>query len=563
MAAQQISQLRDVTGCGDVDVLTFLLTATQHNVAQAVEMWLDNGENADDIRRLFGISQHAADDYSVVPGCGPAPGLHVGAMVRVKPSIREPKHHWGSVKPGDVGRVTRVDGTKCWVDFERQSNWVGCVAEMDVVGRASAAAEAAPQRAEHAIEALLQQRTGFAAQLAQLRSSTMGTMGTSMLQSALRPPAAAGRAASPGAVPAPCKYFYDMGTCRNGDDCQYLHGERDPRFSAQLAQQAARREQQLQRRARAQQGQGAAAAAFGGLPRCLCSAVQAPPVGTRVRADNGEQGVVVGTVGNRVDVMCFNARRRVPYAWPSTTLTVCDSGHLLLGSRVKRNPSCWRWGDQDGGDGRLGTVTELKDNLWVKVQWDVGKANSYRWGAEQAFDLEVVHDGAVAPGRRVKRSPYFWKWEQQDGNGEGELTEHVPGSGWVTVRWNHGTTNKYRWDTVKGEFDIELLGEPIGGARKSGSKRRAAGGGGPVVPAAPAAAAPRHADPCQPVLHAAAAESDECTICFEIMERPFFTPCFHRFHKTCLVEWSGKKLECPTCCTEFTEEFVAEHKLKP
>jgi hypothetical protein len=55
------------------------------------------------------------------------------------------------------------------------------------------------------------------------------------------------------------------------------------------------------------------------------------------------------------------------------------------GARVKRGPD-WQWGDQDGGDGQLGTVQEW-DDQWCKVTWDNGYKNSYRVGSDGAYDL--------------------------------------------------------------------------------------------------------------------------------------------------------------------------------
>ena len=55
------------------------------------------------------------------------------------------------------------------------------------------------------------------------------------------------------------------------------------------------------------------------------------------------------------------------------------------GLRVVRGPD-WEYGDQDGGAGRPGTVTERKSNGWLKVQWDAGGSNSYR-ATSQERDL--------------------------------------------------------------------------------------------------------------------------------------------------------------------------------
>ena len=71
-----------------------------------------------------------------------------------------------------------------------------------------------------------------------------------------------------------------------------------------------------------------------------------------------------------------------------------QSEDLKVGTRVMRGPD-WEWQDQDGGDGKLGKVIESKadrgSDQWVRVEWDNGYANTYRWGGEDPkFDLTVV-----------------------------------------------------------------------------------------------------------------------------------------------------------------------------
>lgn len=61
-------------------------------------------------------------------------------------------------------------------------------------------------------------------------------------------------------------------------------------------------------------------------------------------------------------------------------------------------------GNQDGGPNAFGTVIEMKRwkgepsrlKFGVRVVWDNGEANMYRWGAEDAWDVQVV-GGAAEP----------------------------------------------------------------------------------------------------------------------------------------------------------------------
>ena len=63
-----------------------------------------------------------------------------------------------------------------------------------------------------------------------------------------------------------------------------------------------------------------------------------------------------------------------------------------LGLRVVRGPD-WKWGEQDGGEGCLGTVTEVGEETpfgrAVMVLWDSGKRSNYRCGVEGSYDLKV------------------------------------------------------------------------------------------------------------------------------------------------------------------------------
>ena len=65
----------------------------------------------------------------------------------------------------------------------------------------------------------------------------------------------------------------------------------------------------------------------------------------------------------------------------------------FVGLRVVRGPD-WKWGDQDGGEGNIGTVissttsTESKPGT-VTVVWDSGLEGKYRCGPKGSFDLRV------------------------------------------------------------------------------------------------------------------------------------------------------------------------------
>ena len=64
---------------------------------------------------------------------------------------------------------------------------------------------------------------------------------------------------------------------------------------------------------------------------------------------------------------------------------------LSVGLRVVRGPG-WSYGDQDGGEGCVGTVAALGEPgvRGVVVQWDAGKRCRYSCGADGRYELRVL-----------------------------------------------------------------------------------------------------------------------------------------------------------------------------
>jgi hypothetical protein len=77
---------------------------------------------------------------------------------------------------------------------------------------------------------------------------------------------------------------------------------------------------------------------------------------------------------------------------------------LRVGNRVKRGPH-WTFGNQDGGNGKLGTVVEFRrwradDDgiIGARVRWDDnGKVNTYRWPLNQSFPVDLSPTGDDVP----------------------------------------------------------------------------------------------------------------------------------------------------------------------
>ena len=79
---------------------------------------------------------------------------------------------------------------------------------------------------------------------------------------------------------------------------------------------------------------------------------------------------------------------------------------VCKGLRVVRGPD-WEYGDQDGGEGYVGTVVggevtgreqgegEGEGGDVAVVRWDGGERFSYRCGAHGKYDLRVLDSGAA------------------------------------------------------------------------------------------------------------------------------------------------------------------------
>ena len=81
--------------------------------------------------------------------------------------------------------------------------------------------------------------------------------------------------------------------------------------------------------------------------------------------------------------------------FPAVDIALLDMDHgVCLGLRVVRGPD-WEWGDQDGGEGHVGTAVEdeISLNKSVVVQWDCGDRCRYRCGHGDKYDLRVLDRG--------------------------------------------------------------------------------------------------------------------------------------------------------------------------
>ena len=80
----------------------------------------------------------------------------------------------------------------------------------------------------------------------------------------------------------------------------------------------------------------------------------------------------------------------------------------IVGLRVVRGPN-WSWGDQDGGEGHVGTVVEVgQSGGWVVVQWDCVNRCRYRCGEEGKYDLRVFDSGPTGERVSILIQEFLW-----------------------------------------------------------------------------------------------------------------------------------------------------------
>ena len=86
-----------------------------------------------------------------------------------------------------------------------------------------------------------------------------------------------------------------------------------------------------------------------------------------------------------------------------------------VGLRVVRGPD-WKWANQDGGDGFVGTVVEVgrsgshtSPDKTVVVQWDSGVRTNYRIGYQEAFDLRVFDNASVGESSKCNAFHFFYQ----------------------------------------------------------------------------------------------------------------------------------------------------------
>ncbi|BFZ22874.1 hypothetical protein BsWGS_25913 [Bradybaena similaris] len=119
----------------------------------------------------------------------------------------------------------------------------------------------------------------------------------------------------------------------------------------------------------------------------------------------------------------------------------CQAVGIFAGAKVTRGPD-WDWGNQDGGEGKIGKVSDIRG--WdtesgrsvAHVTWSSGSTNVYRMGHKGKVDLKYVH--ATGGG------PYY--------------RDHLPVLGEFTEAEGPGTPCQFRvGDKVRCDLEVDIL----------------------------------------------------------------------------------------------------------
>lgn len=86
---------------------------------------------------------------------------------------------------------------------------------------------------------------------------------------------------------------------------------------------------------------------------------------------------------------------------------------IKCGLRVVRGVD-WEWDDQDGGEGYVGTVTQVGGqgnskipNETVAVVWDSGARGNYRTGYKGKYDLRVFDNASAGESFPLLCSSFY------------------------------------------------------------------------------------------------------------------------------------------------------------
>ncbi len=203
----------------------------------------------------------------------------------------------------------------------------------------------------------------------------------------------------------------------------------------------------------------------------LRSAATKIAIGDRVRrgpdwesgdTDEGGLGTVVAMQGRQSVQVQWELGDSQRYRWGEDgnyDLEVVDDPpafELAEHYRVVAGPSCRKCPGGAGGEAR-GVVDMMLEGNRVRVNWDDGTSSESPVGVSGVLPAGGPYYPLVV-GDRVGRGA-AWASGSSGGRGPGTVTRHEPDEEYAEVRWDDGTSSRYRWGAPD-ESELVLLDNP-------------------------------------------------------------------------------------------------------
>ncbi|XP_062614334.1 uncharacterized protein LOC134276068 [Saccostrea cucullata] len=140
---------------------------------------------------------------------------------------------------------------------------------------------------------------------------------------------------------------------------------------------------------------------------------------------------------------------------------------IAVGCIVSRGPD-WKWGDQDGGEGNIGTVYRVKQEAVVYVKWPNGNRCNYRYGYKNKYDVLLCDpfEASYQSKRRLIHSEP--PTDYTEGKRESELKSYSATNG-----FDHSQSHRRTECSSKSiELDESLKCEILYGCNENSSCKR-------------------------------------------------------------------------------------------
>ncbi|KAH9090669.1 hypothetical protein Ae201684P_014464 [Aphanomyces euteiches] len=205
------------------------------------------------------------------------------------------------------------------------------------------------------------------------------------------------------------------------------------------------------------------------------SILLAAQYGFKVQAHEWPHGFEMGVMSDEVSQFwsgqLIHSLQPLP---PPSAVETPPPPPLTIGCKVMRGPN-WKWRDQDGGPGSIGTVEGISpwsgiEGEGMSVRWANDALYTYRWGADGQYDLvhvevdgenQVVHTYPTPnnqpPSKQQIHLGVIFRLHSTDANGISGVVEYPDMNAVVAVVGrveNHNTIQLLEIGLVQGDVDM-------------------------------------------------------------------------------------------------------------